>query len=1625
MPIYEVTQESTGLTLEVEGPTPPSKEILDQQFKQYAAMNPPQQKGFINSLTDAVLGPAPEVVTPNQPPAAPIKALEGVETTLRAPMTFRERLQQPEIQAKRFPALAALEGQVAESIGRTTITKPSGSRLEQEGFGAVFQATPEKREAYKQAFEAAGNLIGPKTAAAAGVIGEATADFLESPGSIATLGIGTGLRSVASIPKVLRAIEGGATASELQTAASTSRIAQNLERVAVAGFTKPTVESAIMSTRAAVGIMDSDAPAEDKVRAATQAGLSLLFTGLLGAGMRESFRAKTGLIEDAQAMEALAGRQISARDAALNLKKIREEIQRVNDEIKFAEATLPERGKQGVITPEQMRVDAEVKARLAETQSLMDRALNEAVAARVIDTGEMTAIEQLRAQGKELFVPEAIGEGPRPFTEEAPAPSMLEQRRQGTEAFAEPQEPTPLRTADEIRAQREVQRIGEPPPSEPAAVAPVESIPLETVAEKLKKSLAERDRTMAAQAVAEALESGAAQGEPAVVTRKLVEAQLGIGKEPAQSAQRLIFNELWDAEIQRQGVGTAAQTAKPTSIFKPGGPLEKIGGKELLVGDTVIQVIASPDNPSIGFITGLKGRDIAGKLPEVAEALKAEGFKDIEYRPDNEDGRAAARVRLFESIKPKLKQVLQEGPVQGRFSQAAESLTQSLENLRVDVTPGVGALPIVEFLGQSWNGALVVAQSMIKGGAKVADAIEKAVRYVKYDFQGKFDEAQLRSALSQALSESPKIFPGEGQKPRRTIEKMVASPDLPLEMRQQLAASPEASYDVQTFQQLKSDAASMTEAELATDIADYSSATRIASAAEIYNRRFNADDMQGATDMAKSVAKSGTLAAQLLNQMKLLSSTTPEGLVYMVTRLAEREGRKVDPKILSEIKSEMTAYQAAQGEVTKLEGALRYLTENNAPQESINTVSNALKQKDINFKDANDALALSLAKSNPSFANKILSTYQGSVLIPKSGAFNLLANVMSKPITELASLNAAFISQIESALTGKPPVVVYDWKARWPGRIASLKYAAPEAARALLKGADAGAYEPGRDFSQPLNFQRAWGELFEMAQNPATFSPKKAAVSLAEGTIGLGPDILLRTLAAGDILFKIADKRMFIQELGRQYGLTEGQIKLAERDLNLVKITDEQAKAGRKGLTQDQIDEINFEADRAVYQQENSATELVGKANRYVKNKFGTVPYLGYRVGTALFQKTPINVIAEGLTFTPGLGAVRNYKELSPREVRLVTSKQMIGAAAMSGLSMLISKGIITPMLDSADDTQKERNLSEAKGAMPAGTFNATGLNRMLKGGDPSYKPGDNVVYLEKLGLTGILANIVATAQRDYNKSSSAENKMLAIGAGAVAGVMNWVAEQQMVKGAVSFVKLLDKDYKRAFRNYALQTLETASSPFAPSILAGIDRAERPYVVNVRDEGILKTYLNKLNQRMNVIGVQVPGAMKANELPLLRDMWGEAIPQTPTGSVLGGTHPYLYSLVWPLKQKTIENDPLNAEMYRLLQDYDDIKIIPSIPDPKVELNKVKYEAMTPKQYDRYTQLIGFFRRQNAERLYFSSAFANASDKDRITILSSAFEDGLRRGKYEFLKELEQKGQSLTPVAPKRGFKPTQ
>jgi hypothetical protein len=99
----------------------------------------------------------------------------------------------------------------------------------------------------------------------------------------------------------------------------------------------------------------------------------------------------------------------------------------------------------------------------------------------------------------------------------------------------------------------------------------------------------------------------------------------------------------------------------------------------------------------------------------------------------------------------------------------------------------------------------------------------------------------------------------------------------------------------------------------------------------------------------------------------------------------------------------------------------------------------------------------------------------------------------------------------------------------------------------------------------------------------------------------------------------------------------------------------------------------------------------------------------------------------------------------------------------------------------------------------------------------------------------------------------------------------------------------------------------------------------------------------------------------------------------------------------------------------------DNKAIPSVPNPQLTYRNQTFERMTPDQYDRYAQLVGFYRRMFAERAFMSGAYQQLGDESRIKFLSEAYDRGLEIGKLRFLQEIAKSGQTLTPVAPRRGF----
>ena len=851
---------------------------------------------------------------------------------------------------------------------------------------------------------------------------------------------------------------------------------------------------------------------------------------------------------------------------------------------------------------------------------------------------------------------------------------------------------------------------------------------------------------------------------------------------------------------------------------------------------------------------------------------------------------------------------------------------------------------------------------------------------------------------------------GEEQKTRSFAGRVAEAEQLPTEVRETVGQSPEAQYTQQNVAQVADRASAMSLSELNADLADSASNTRVASGMEIFSRQLNSGDMTGASKTALALAKSGTTWGQLINQFKLLNSSTPEGLV-----------RLVQDSLAAKKRPEMTQQQAA----ILMDGANRLKLANDEvlaagqvardafAANDVAAINQSIKQLDLadaKRSEVDVILNEQLAKINPAdAADLFISMVQGSVMGPISIVRNVVGNAINYPLRELGDVGAAAID----ATFSKDKNNSFNIRARTTDRIQAIERSLPSFVKTLLKGSNAMPYEVGTDSGNPLNFQRAWRRIAEdMAAGKV--GSALSARNLTEATVGILPDIMLRLTQATDIPFKQAERARIIGEIGRQKGLSEAQIQIAMRDPKLAFVTDAEAQRGRKGFTEDDLATIASESAKAVFQQDNTATQAVAGINRFIKDKLGATGYVPYRL-ISLFQKTPINVAAEALQFTPA-GALQDWSKMTPRERNIAVSRIAIGAMVTTAFGYLYHKGAITPNLDTPGETNKARELAKAGGVMPPGTINLSAVKRLVNGGKADFQGGDTVVDLSSLGTAGALGIMAGSALRQAERGRTNEELATSVFKAVPQSGLNFVMEQQFLKGTSDFLKLLSQESTSSMDRWIKNFAVTAASPVAPAILGSMRRAERDKLPVIGGQSFIKDTVDELNQRYAALGLAIPGAKDPNAMPVRRDLWGDAVEQTPKGS-----NPWVYQFFNAWKARDIDADPLNTSIYSIWRRTADNSAIPSVPNPSLTWKQKTYDRMEPEQYDRYSELVGKYRRLFAEQEFMRPRFQQGGDERKLKLLQRAYDDGLLVAKKQFVRELSQSGQTLTPIAARRGF----
>lgn len=897
-----------------------------------------------------------------------------------------------------------------------------------------------------------------------------------------------------------------------------------------------------------------------------------------------------------------------------------------------------------------------------------------------------------------------------------------------------------------------------------------------------------------------------------------------------------------------------------------------------------------------------------------------------------------------------------------------------------------GGMPLWKWLNEarSSNETPTYEMALIPGGKQAADALKEAIGFATA--KGKAEEAA-----------NPSV---KGEKMRKFSGRVGSAKSVPEEVRKSVLKNPRSTYDPQVVQDEAVAASTKSPIELAGDVTNPDSNTSTLSGLELVKRAFTAGDTKGGEEMLLQLAAKGTQMGQLINQYKLLVSAVPQHITTITDMMLQAKG--YDPMPPAE-KERITGLSktAIDAENNRKKADQAYIA---APsKETWDAVADASAKSEQATHDLDYAIA---RKAPKNFSDTIVAIGQGNLITPISQVANVVGNAgklfYEVPVNAVASV----LDAVESAVTGKPRSIVWTPVGGASARLMALKEAAGVSKEILLSGSDTAHIEAGQYGGTKLNAIRAWRDLFNIYRKQTDLPTKDGKVPLAdstklfiEGTFGIPADVMLRGLGAMDAAFRFPERARLVYEAAIRSGRTPEEAMRATKRPELF-------------LSKKDLKQVEFDASRSVYQQNNLATEAVAGFNNVLRKVPGL--YVLSKI-VVPFQKTPINVAAELISYTPaGLAkAVYAAAKGNRREANLSISKVIVGTMGIAAADWMFSKGVISPPLDAEDEAQKTR--LGAEDVLPAGHINITGLKRAIAGEDGTPKPGDDVRDMRRLGMIGGIAYLTSYARRQVEKKRTGETSLGSeIATTAPAVLAQWTVNQSFLQGVSQFVKSFTS--ADGGEKWLQSMVETISAFPMPNTIPAISRAIRESKPEFRDDNAIQAIGNKLNERANALGFNVGFGKNTKDLPVKVDLWGRPVAQTPKGA-----NPWVYNFFDITKSREIPDDAVAVTLYNLWRKTGDSAVFPSLPE---RILTIKGQQSEPLSYDLYQQLatrVGQARRQRVERLMDLPAFHALPDGKKIEYLKDeVYQKGRDIGMTQFLRDLQAQGITLERRKTRRG-----
>jgi len=546
----------------------------------------------------------------------------------------------------------------------------------------------------------------------------------------------------------------------------------------------------------------------------------------------------------------------------------------------------------------------------------------------------------------------------------------------------------------------------------------------------------------------------------------------------------------------------------------------------------------------------------------------------------------------------------------------------------------------------------------------------------------------------------------------------------------------------------------------------------------------------------------------------------------------------------------------------------------------------------------------------------------------------------------------------------------------------------------------------GHDIYRSLKPLESMIDNYKMLTGQKKAMAREAILNVAEGILGINPEIVFRLLNFGDKPFRRGGEGGRLLEIASLKGLKGAELR------EFLFNPDEET-----------MREVEMEGRRATLQEDNTIMRIMRSISRSMNDKIdvmgdGTtwgerqLKGLSFLVGKMImpYKTIPTNFIWQAFTYlNPEISAILGANEAVRGNRRAAIdyfSRAAVGSIIKKSIGTLMGLGVMTLFPGGEEeDKSKRKKLRDASydSKREGYRVNIDAFGRFLKGEDVTWKDGDRVQDVRAYGLMGQVA--MAQAHMYTGMSPDEINTYLEetgykdrlVDKPAMFGAtVRTSLDQSFMAGAYSFMKALMEGGREADR-MVVSMGKVMSSTVVPNWYADIAKWNDNYIRDTKERYVKMTDSQVKKEIIN--NLKVNTGLGEEDRPPIVSIYGEKVNRYNSKS--------WWNLIDPFKTDTYSPE-FGVELMDVYLATKNVNVFPYSPNVNMSMklgDTTVYVKLPTKLYSEYSQRMNTARTMILRSVVNSGTYIGNNMAGKAKMLEDANRSFMRSDLGEAAKQV--------------------